>query len=361
LPSAQNKPESTPDHSGQPIPWQQAMRLAVRSSSQLREMLGLASPETAINEAEKSFPTFVSREFIRRMEYGNPSDPLLLQVLAVGEESLSEAGFVSDPVGDGPATVAPGLIQKYAHRALVIMTGVCGVHCRYCFRREFDYSSATAGAESRLADDEENSSDGESWAAAVSELRTRHEVDEVILSGGDPLTISDAKFSRLLSAIESIPHVKRLRIHSRMPIVIPQRVTPELLTRLKSSHLATWMVVHCNHAAEIDASVESAVATLVDHGIPVLNQAVLLRGVNDSVEALENLCRRLVNLRVQPYYLNQLDRVRGSAHFEVPETRGLELIEELRARLPGYAVPRYVMEVAGAVSKSPVTPSGSRG
>jgi EF-P beta-lysylation protein EpmB len=324
--------------SGDFVDWQQAMRNAVRSPHELRNLLDLPPADEATLEAEKSFPTFVSREFLSRIERGNPRDPLLLQVLGVAEETAAHDGFVEDPVGDQPATIAPGLIQKYARRALVIATGICGIHCRYCFRREFDYATATE--------------DG--FEPMLDELRQRPEVDEVILSGGDPLTLSDAKLHRLVTSLEAIPHVKRLRIHSRMPIVIPQRVTDALIRMLSQSRLACWMVIHCNHVNEIDDAVESAIGKCIDHGIPVLNQAVLLREVNDSLSALEALCRRLVDLRVQPYYLNQLDRVRGAAHFDVPESRGLELIEQLRSRLPGYAVPRYVIEVAGRSSKSPV-------
>ena len=324
--------------SDEPVEWQESMRNAVRSTQELRNLLGLPAPDAATLAAESTFPTFVSREFLSRIELQNPRDPLLLQVLSVPAEADLRDGFIADPVGDTAATARPGLIQKYSRRALVVATGVCGIHCRYCFRREFDYSEATV--------------DG--FEPILEELSQRPEIDEVILSGGDPLTLSDPKLARLVTALESIAHVKRLRIHSRMPIVIPSRVTEALIQLLRKSRFSCWMVIHCNHVNEIDAPVESAISKFLDHGIPVLNQAVLLRGVNDSFEALENLCRRLVDLRVQPYYLNQLDRVRGAAHFEVPESEGLALIEKLRTVLPGYAVPRYVVEIAGQPSKSPV-------
>jgi EF-P beta-lysylation protein EpmB len=320
------------------VDWQQAMRRAIRSATELRQRLGLPLVDETTLLAEQDFPTFVSLEFLSRIEPGNPHDPLLRQVLAVAEERQLTSGFVADPVGDGPATVVPGLIQKYARRALVVATGVCGVHCRYCFRREFDYSSAI--------------DQGDAWQAAIQELRTRTDVDEVILSGGDPLTLSDKKLNRLVAAIESIPHVKRLRIHSRMPIVIPQRVTDDLVDRLRRTRLAVWMVIHCNHVAEIDEAVEWSLQRMVDAGIPVLNQAVLLRGVNDHVDAIEALCRRLVDLRIQPYYLHQLDRVAGASHFEVAIEEGKSIINQLRERLPGYAVPRYVVEEAGQKSKT---------
>ena len=344
-----------------PVPWQEAMRRAIRSTAELRRRLGLG-PETddsdgadsggadsggddsasgllgrEIARAERDFSTFVPLEYLSRIRPGDPRDPLLAQVMATPVETIPVEGFTADPVGDNAARVSAGMLQKYHGRVLAIPTGVCGIHCRYCFRREFDYAGS--------ADD--------AWRPMIERLADSPEVDEVILSGGDPLTLSDAKLDRLIAAIESVPHVARLRIHSRMPVAIPQRVTPELVARLRSSRLACWVVIHCNHPREIDAAVAKSVGDLIDAGIPVLNQAVLLAGVNDDLETLEGLCRACVNLRVQPYYLHQLDRVAGAAHFEVPVSRGLELIEGLRRRLPGYAVPTYVTEVAGAASKVP--------
>jgi EF-P beta-lysylation protein EpmB len=322
------------------------MRRAIRTAAELRERVGLPPPSAEIAAAERDFPTFVPLEFLSRIRPGDPRDPLLLQVLPVIEETFASTGFVSDPVGDTAARVAPQLLQKYFGRALVITTGVCGVHCRYCFRRQFDYSTAATSSF-------DANHGSQSWGNAVDYLRQHDSIDEVILSGGDPLTLSDSRLDRLISELESIPHVKRLRIHSRMPIVIPQRVTPGLVERLRASRLATWMVIHCNHQQEIDSSVDTAIAMMVDHGIPVLNQAVLLAGVNDDVEVLVSLCRELVNRRVQPYYLHQLDRVAGAAHFEVPVQRGKAIVEALRAELPGYAVPTYVTEIEGAQSKVP--------
>jgi EF-P beta-lysylation protein EpmB len=339
-----------------PVPWQEAMRRAIRSTAELRRRLGLG-PETddsggddsggddsasgllgrEIARAERDFSTFVPQEYLSRIRPGDPRDPLLAQVMASPVETIAVEGFTADPVGDNAARVSAGMLQKYHGRVLAIPTGVCGIHCRYCFRREFDYAGS--------ADD--------AWRPMIERLADSPEVDEVILSGGDPLTLSDAKLDRLIAAIESVPHVARLRIHSRMPVAIPQRVTPELVARLRSSRLACWVVIHCNHPREIDAAVAKSVGDLIDAGIPVLNQAVLLAGVNDDLETLEGLCRACVNLRVQPYYLHQLDRVAGAAHFEVPVSRGLELIEGLRRRLPGYAVPTYATEVAGAASKVP--------
>jgi EF-P beta-lysylation protein EpmB len=335
---------STPAAASEPADWQASMRAAIRSGRELRLRLGLPQPDQASEEAESHFRVFVTEEFLSRIQPGNVNDPLLRQVLPIADESQHVDGFVSDPVGDAAAALAPNLLQKYHRRALLISTGVCGIHCRYCFRRDFDY--VTAGKPS--------AGDSNNWDAAIAILEADAEIDEVILSGGDPLTLTDAKLSRLIDALERIPNINRLRIHSRMPIVIPQRVAPALLRRLRASRLAVWMVVHCNHVNEIDEAVASAFERLVFSGIPVLNQAVMLRGVNDSADALEALCRRLVDLRVQPYYLHQLDRVRGAAHFETEIQRGREIVEELRTRLPGYAVPQFVAEYAGQRSKTPL-------
>lgn len=354
------------------VSWQEAMRRAIRSSAELLRRLGLPATAAArdraespardaVAAAERDFPTFVPLEFFTRMRPGDPDDPLLRQVLAVAEETHPVPGFTADPVGDRAARVSAGLLQKYSGRVLAIPTGVCGVHCRYCFRREFDYAdNLDASLEQALGPDglSREGAAMATWQPLIDQLRRSSDVDEVILSGGDPLTLSDAKLDRLIRAIEAVPQVRRLRIHSRMPIVIPQRVTAALVARLQASRLTTWVVVHCNHPQEIDQAVSDSIAMLIDAGIPVLNQAVLLAGVNDDADVLESLCREWVNRRVQPYYLHQLDRVAGAAHFDVDERRGRELIEQLRARLPGYAVPTYVREIAGEASKTPIWADG---
>lgn len=317
--------------------WQIAMKRSVRSSADLRRILQLP-PEDELGAI--NFPTFVPWEYIARIQKGDPNDPLLLQVLPTGEELVDVAGFTTDPVGDLDSLAAGGLLHKYEGRALVIATGACGVHCRYCFRREFPYSDA--------------GSRNESWKPAIEYVRRDANIDEVILSGGDPLTLVDSKLDELISSVEEIPHVRRLRIHSRMPVVIPQRVTADLVGRLAKSRLATWVVVHANHPNELDQSVLGRFALLIDSGIPVLNQAVLLRGINDDAETLIDLCRTLVNHRVQPYYLHQLDRVSGAAHFEVSVEQGNRIMKQLREALPGYAVPTYVTEQSGELNKTPI-------
>jgi EF-P beta-lysylation protein EpmB len=271
------------------------------------------------------------------MRKGESADPLLRQVLPIESELLSPQGFTADPVGDESATLSAGLLRKYSSRALLVTTGACAVHCRYCFRRHFPYSESP-----RSPDD---------WQPAIDRIAVDRSIDEVILSGGDPLMLVDEHLAELARHLAEVPHLRRLRVHTRLPIMIPQRVTDELLGWLRGTRLAPIMVVHANHAQEIDEPTAAALARLINAGIPVLNQSVLLAGVNDSAAALIDLSRRLIDLRVMPYYLHQLDRVQGAAHFEVPIERGLELTEQMRAALPGYAVPRYVQEVAGEANK----------
>jgi EF-P beta-lysylation protein EpmB len=274
---------------------------------------------------------------LRRIEPRNPSDPLLRQVLPLGDELRPHADFKLDPVGDAAAELAPGVLQKYASRSLLITTGVCAIHCRYCFRRHYPYAAAPKSP----AD----------WQPAIDRLAADESIDEAILSGGDPLTLTDRQLAGLVARLEGVTSLRRLRIHTRLPIVIPQRVTDELLGTLRGTRLTSIVVVHANHPAELDEATCAALRRLVDAGVPVLNQAVLLGGVNDNAGALIDLSRRLVDLGVMPYYLHQLDRVAGAAHFEVSIERGIELIAQMRRALPGYAVPRYVQEVAGEAHK----------
>jgi EF-P beta-lysylation protein EpmB len=321
--------------------WQQVLKTAVRDPLELCRLLEL--PETChaqATEAALQFPLFAPRGYIARMRPRDPHDPLLRQVLPIAAETAVVAGFNRDPVADQAATLSPGLLQKYAGRVLMVTTGRCAVHCRYCFRRHFPYSAGPRSVDQ--------------WLPALEQIAADPSVHEVILSGGDPLTLVDDLLADLAERLAEIPHLRRLRVHTRLPIMIPERVTDRLLAWLTGSRLAPIMVVHANHPAEIDSDVSQALGRLVDAGIPTLNQAVLLRGVNDDIEALAALCERLVDLRVMPYYLHQLDRVAGAAHFEVPEEVGWKLIEQLRARLPGYAVPQYVREMAGARSKTPL-------
>ena len=314
------------------LPWQQHMRRAIRTVEELEPYLGLDAGELgASGNATELFPLFVPLPFADRIEAGNRADPLLLQIMPVEAESSSPDHFQRDPVSDLNHRITPGVIHKYHGRALLITTGTCAVHCRYCFRREYPY-----GDEPRSMD---------AWESAMEVIRDDNSVSEVILSGGDPLTLSDSRLAALIKLIEGIPHVDRLRIHTRLPIMIPSRVTNEFCELIKGSRLSLVVVIHMNHAREWDGDVEAAIGCIKATGASVLNQAVLLRGINDTVGAQVELCESLINRGVLPYYLNQLDRVRGAAHFEVPVAEGKQIMAELRKRLPGYAVPRYVQDL----------------
>ncbi len=321
--------------------WKEALAGAIRDPDELVELLGLPDGlREPARLAAARFGLVVPRGFLARMERGNPRDPLLAQVLPLGEELRPAEGFVGDPVGDRAAGRAPGLLVKYEGRALLVATGVCAVNCRYCFRREYPYDEVPAGREA--------------WRPALDAIAADPTIREAILSGGDPLALADAALERLVASLARIPHLRLLRVHTRLPIVLPERVTAALTSILVSTRLVPWVVVHANHPAELAGDCPAALARLVDAGIPVLNQSVLLAGINDDADTLAALSERLVELRVTPYYLHQLDPVRGAAHFHVPIERGLALVEELRRRLPGYAVPRYVQEVAGESGKVPL-------
>ncbi|MFT3756598.1 MAG: EF-P beta-lysylation protein EpmB [Pseudoxanthomonas sp.] len=321
--------------------WQQAWREAVRNPRDLLALLGLDEAAIGLSDAAAAqFALRVPRGFVARMRPGDPYDPLLRQVLPLDAEMRPAPGFGLDAVGDALAKTAPGVIQKYRGRALLVATGSCAVNCRYCFRRHFPYAEETAAR------------DG--WCEAVEHIRTDTGIDEVILSGGDPLSLSTPKLAELTAALAGIPHIKRLRIHSRLPVVLPERIDAELLAWLRSLPWPLAVVIHANHANEFDNSVDAALMALRETGAQLLNQAVLLRGVNDSVEALADLSERSFASSVLPYYLHQLDRVQGTAHFEVSDERALQLHKQLAARLSGYLVPKLVREVAGDSGKRPL-------
>ncbi len=331
-------PPSSPVHRAV---WQQALANAIRDPAVLLDRLSLPRDLLpAARSAAKLFPLLVPESYLARMTPGDLRDPLLQQVLPLDVEADHTPGFTVDAVGDDAAQRAPGLLKKYDGRALLITTGVCAVHCRYCFRRHYPYSEAP-----QQLDD---------WQPALQALADDPSIHEVLLSGGDPLALTDARLFALIGELETIPHLRRLRIHTRLPIVLPARITSSLLSRLADSRLTPWMVIHANHAQELTGDCADAVRQVVRAGISTLNQAVLLRGINDSVLALVELCERLIDLGVMPYYLHQLDRVTGTAHFEVPEKTGRALIAELRKQLPGYAVPQYVREFPGEPHKTPL-------
>lgn len=321
------------------VGWNRSLAKAVRDPVELLRLLDLTHLSHRFShQAAIEFPLLVPHSFVRRMERGNPADPLLRQVLPLDDELLPAPGFVADAVSDASFRTAPGLLHKYQGRALMIAAGSCAVNCRYCFRRHYPY-----GDEPRRLDD---------WEPALEQLRRDTSVSELLLSGGDPLMLTDHRLAELIERLESIPHLKRLRVHTRLPIVLPDRVTETLRSLLTGNRLTSIVVVHSNHASELVADCAEALRQLVRSGITVLNQAVLLKGVNDSVDALADLSESLINLGVMPYYLHQLDRVVGTAHFEVDPQTGRQLVSQLRARLPGYAVPRYVQEIPGEAHKT---------
>jgi L-lysine 2,3-aminomutase len=323
---------SVPKHT----PWRNQLREAFRDPASLLDFLGL--PDEAIDAPR--FPMLVPRAFARRIETGNRHDPLLLQVLPDAGENNRTSGFVADPVGDREARVGRGLLHKYHGRILLVSTGACAVHCRYCFRQEFPYAGNHAGS-------------GQ-WREALDYIAAHPSIDEVILSGGDPLMLSTARLQELTTQLAAMDHVQRLRIHTRMPIVLPDRVNDGLADWLEHLPWPVVMVIHANHAREFDDEVDRALARLRTSGVHLLNQAVLLHGINDDFEAQRALVLRGLEAGVLPYYLHLLDRVSGADRYEVGEARARELVERMRRELSGYLVPRLVREVAGAPYKLPV-------
>lgn len=317
--------------------WQLALSNAFSRPDELLSFLGLPADTPGMFESRK-FPLRVPRGFAARMEKGNARDPLFLQVWPQPAESLPAAGFQDDAVGDLPRLKDGGLIHKYQCRALVIATGACAVHCRYCFRQHFPYADALASREH--------------WRGALQALAADRSISEVILSGGDPLSLTDDKLAEFAEALEFLPHVNTLRIHSRLPVVLPERIDERFMAWFARGRLRKVMVIHANHANEIDDAVAAALSRLKKGGATLLNQSVLLRGVNDSASTLVELSERLFACGTMPYYLHMLDRVRGTAHFEVPEAQARALMREVSARLPGYRVPRLVREEPGAPSKT---------
>jgi EF-P beta-lysylation protein EpmB len=320
--------------------WRALWREAVTDAGELLALVGLEHLAGSLPADDAGFSVRVPRGFAARMRQGDPLDPLLLQVLPQLAETKEVAGFSTDAVGDMAARSAQGVLHKYEGRALLIASGSCAINCRYCFRRHFPYGEEMAAA-------------GQ-WRKALDHVRQDASISELILSGGDPLSLATAKLEELSRGLEAIAHVTRLRIHTRLPVVLPERVDDGLVAWLASLPLQKVVVLHANHANEFDASVDAACARLRGAGVTLLNQAVLLRGINDEVDTLAALSERLFAAGVLPYYLHQLDRVQGSAHFEVEDTRALALVEAVRHRLPGYLVPKLVREVGGEASKRPL-------
>ena len=323
-------------------PWQHALREVVTSSDELLALLDLADEAPALDR-RPAFPLRVPRSFVARMRRGERDDPLLRQVLPALAETQTQPGFVDDPLDESEANKLPGLIHKYAGRVLLVLSGNCAINCRYCFRRHFPYA--------------DNRPPRAEWAPVFDYIERDPSLHEVILSGGDPLSLSDRRLAEMVDRLAAIAHLRRLRVHSRLPVVVPQRVTPALVELLTGSRLATSLVIHANHPREIDQTVGTALRPLRTAGLSLLNQSVLLAGVNDHADTLTELSERLFAVGVLPYYVHLLDRVSGAAHFDVPEAHARALHAALLARLPGYLVPRFVRAVAHAASKIPLGPA----
>ncbi|MEL7497785.1 MAG: EF-P beta-lysylation protein EpmB [Planctomycetota bacterium] len=317
--------------------WQPLIKSAIRDARSLLSALNLPA-DVEIAQAAEAFPIFVPIPFLERMERGNLNDPLLRQVLPFPDEDQSPARFSEDPLGETAATVTAGLLQKYHGRVLLITTGACAVHCRYCFRRHFPYSESPKSLDQ--------------WSDALAAIERDTSVEEVILSGGDPLMLVDETLSQLVQRIDSIEHVRRIRFHSRLPIMIPQRINKALISLLQSLSSQLVFVIHSNHANEFDTGVDAAILKLRQCNVTMLNQTVLLRRINDDAETMIQLSQRLLMAGVLPYYLHQLDPITGTSHFEVAADVGRQIIERMRSQLPGYAVPRYVKELAGETGKT---------
>ena len=314
--------------------------MAVRSVDELLQLLQIDPAMTKIRPLQSDFPLRVPHGFIQRMVKGDSRDPLLLQVLPLAREAEEVAGFRQDPLHELDTMPVPGLLHKYQGRALLTTTGACAIHCRYCFRRHFPYSDA-------------NPAPGD-WQPAINYLAQRADISELILSGGDPLTLTDTRLHALTGQLAGLTHLSTLRIHTRLPVVLPARIDTGLLSWIKTQTLKLVFVMHCNHPNEIDNSVTDALDKLTAAGVTLLNQSVLLRDINDSTAILARLSERLFAAGVLPYYLHQLDRVQGAAHFEVSIERAREIMTGLRATLPGYLVPRLVQETPGMPGKTPL-------
>jgi len=332
--------KSVKNHSNSALSWQQQLSQAITEPDQLFHALNITQDNFPNHEAAKQqFSLKVPLAYLNKMQKGNPLDPLLLQVMAQSSEMLKIKGYSDDPVGDLNANKIPGLLHKYHGRVLLITTGACAVHCRYCFRRHFPYPQQQAGRDQ--------------WSQAINYIQRDSSIKEVILSGGDPLVLSDERLDRLITQLEGISHLTRLRIHSRLPIVLPDRLTPALINRLKNSRFNVCMVVHANHANEITPSEIKTFNRLRQANIHLLNQAVLLYGINHKIEQQINLSETLFNAGVLPYYLHLLDPVQGAAHFDIDLIQAQKLITQMQNQLPGFLVPKLVREISGESSKTP--------
>ncbi len=325
----------------QSLSWQQQLTQALTHPLELLDYVGL--PADSLGYSEKileQFPVRVPHAYADRMVRSDPDDPLLRQVFPYYSEEAETTGYVQDPLAETALQPVPGLIQKYQSRVLAIATGACAVHCRYCFRRHFPYQEASVSKQN--------------WEQSLSFIKADSSIKEVILSGGDPLTLSDSRIVTLCQALAAIPHVQRIRFHTRVPVVLPARLAQKLIEKLTALDKTLLFVLHINHANEIDEAVIRNIRLLQQHRIMVLNQSVLLKGVNDSVDKLIALSERLISNQVTPYYLHSLDPVAGAAHYQVSIEKAKNLLADMQQKVSGYLVPKLVQEEIGAPSKTQI-------
>jgi len=318
--------------------WQKELANAVKNPQQLLELLEISPKNVPLSlKARKSFPMLVPLPFVNKMKKGDINDPLLQQVLPITDEELVSDGYSTDPLEEHDSAL-PGLLHKYQSRVLLILKSGCAVNCRYCFRRHFPY--------------QDNNINKNQLQEIITYIKSHPEVNEVILSGGDPLMSKDDFLQYLINELELLPQLTRLRLHSRLPVVIPSRVTDQLCSMFNKSRLNVVFVLHINHANEVDSIFKNAMNKLHQAGVQLLNQSVLLKGVNDNSEALIALSEALFEAHILPYYLFLLDKVQGAQHFDLPEQRAVQLVQQMAAALPGYLVPRLSREIAGEKSKT---------
>ena len=315
--------------------WRLVQRQNFTQWGALADFLQLTADQRVHIIDDRNFPLNLPLRLAQKIDKQTLDDPILRQFLPVKAEQALKVGFSNDPVGEQQAqSEVTKLLHKYTGRALLVTTQACAMHCRYCFRRHFNYQSDRV------------------FVKELAAIQADPSLHEILLSGGDPLSLETAFLGKILHSLAQIEHVQRIRFHTRFPIGIPERIDADFLAMLAETKKQIWFVIHCNHPAELDQDVLCALKQVQKLGIPVLNQSVLLKDVNDDPIILKNLSEKLINHGIMPYYLHQLDRVQGAAHFEVAEATGKQLINHLQSCLPGYAVPKYAREIAGLTSKT---------
>ena len=320
--------------------WQKDLRQVITDPKKLLTLLDINTDDYLQHfKARQLFPVRVPLPFITRMKKGDIHDPLLKQVMPLSNEFVVTDGFVTDPLQEHE-TVATGLLHKYKNRVLMIVKAGCAINCRYCFRRHFPY--------------QDNSPNKQRWQQALTYIVEHKAISEVIFSGGDPLMASDEHLTWLVKQVEAIPHIRRLRIHTRLPVVIPNRITCDLVSLLSKSRLKATMVLHINHSNEIDNDFITALEPLRAARIPLFNQSVLLKDVNDNAEVLIKLSESAFDIGIMPYYLHLLDPIQGAAHFNVTEQEAIIIVNKMLATLPGFLMPKLVREIAGEANKTPI-------